>query len=124
MVKTIRYFLLGEAAAFICAALVHGGVLVTGYEHREAQIAESAIALALLLGLASTWIWPLRTATAGLVAQGFALFWTLVGVFTIAIGVGPRTLGDVVYHAAIVIVLLFGLVAASRARFERTTMRA
>ncbi len=51
MARRIRTFLLGEAAAFLAAALVHSGALVAGYEHREAGTAESVIALVLLLGL-------------------------------------------------------------------------
>ncbi|MGQ0810691.1 MAG: hypothetical protein ACT4OO_05640 [Nitrospiraceae bacterium] len=35
---------------------------------------------------------------------------TLVGVFTIIVGVGPRTTPDVVYHLAIVAVLFWGLI--------------
>jgi hypothetical protein len=49
----------------------------------------------------------------GLIAQGFALLGTLVGVFTIAIGVGPRTVPDVAYHVLIVIVLISGLVGGA-----------
>jgi hypothetical protein len=39
---------------------------------------------------------------------------SLVGVFTIIIGIGPRTVPDVVYHAGIVVLLIYGLVAARR----------
>jgi hypothetical protein len=121
MLHTIRLILLGEAAAFASAAMVHAGLLVSGYEHREARIAETAIASALVAGLVSTWIWPMRTPAFGLAAQGFALFWTLVGILTIAIGIGPRTAIDVVYHVAIVVVLLWGMVVARRARFSKVT---
>jgi len=117
----IRGFLIVEAAAFLGAALIHAGWLIPGSEHREARIAESAIAAVLLLGLAFTWIRPDRIRTAGLAAQGFALFWTLVGIVTIAIGIGPRTMPDIVYHIAIVIVLVIGLVVAARhPRFHDT----
>ena len=115
MMHQIRIFMLVEAAAFLLAASIHAGLLAGGYEHREARIAESVIACALLAGLAVTWIRPRWTRAAGLAAQGFALFWTLVGIVTIAIGVGPRTIPDVVYHVAIVIVLARGLVLAKRA---------
>lgn len=114
MTRHIRAFLLLEAAAFAAAALVHSGVLVDGYEHQEARIAESVIALVLLAGLALSWLRPSQTREAGIVAQGFALLGTLVGMFTIAIGVGPRTAPDVVYHVAIVLVLIWGLRLALR----------
>jgi hypothetical protein len=65
--------MLGEAATFILAAAVHAGLFVPGYEHREARIAETVIALALLAGATLTWIRPASARFAGLSAQGFAL---------------------------------------------------
>ncbi len=50
-----------------------------------------------------------------MIAQGFALFGTLVGVFTIAVGVGPRTIADIIYHVGIVALLIWGLAVAVRA---------
>jgi hypothetical protein len=115
MRQMIRRFLLFEGASFAVAGLVHSGVLVDGYEHRQAAIAESLIAGVLLVGLGLTWVWAARTRPIGLAAQAFALLGTLVGVFTIAIGVGPRTAPDVAYHLAIVVALVCGLVVAARA---------
>jgi hypothetical protein len=116
MVQAIRLFMFVQAAAFIAAALIHVGVLIDGYAHEKAGIAESVIAVVLLVGLALTWIRAGSTRGVGLAAQAFALFGTLVGIFTIAIGVGPRTTPDIVYHIGIVVVLLSGLVVAVRAR--------
>jgi hypothetical protein len=115
MRQTIRLFLLFEGASFVLAGLSHFGVLVHGYEHRQAAIAESTIAVVLLVGFGLTWVWPARTRVSGIAAQTFALLGTLVGVFTIAIGVGPRTVPDIAYHVAIVVALVCGLVIASRA---------
>jgi hypothetical protein len=86
-----------------------------GYEHRQAAIAESTIGLVLLLGLGLAWAWPARDRLIGLLAQAFALLGTLVGLFTIAIGVGPRTVPDLVYHGAILTTLALGLIVAARA---------
>jgi hypothetical protein len=119
MAQVVRSFLLIEAATFIIAAFVHSGGLLSGYEHREARIAESIIAAVLLTGAALTWIRPMTSRSIGLFAQGFALFWTLVGIVTIAIGVGPRTPLDIVYHVAIVAFLVWGLVVARRGRVVR-----
>jgi hypothetical protein len=113
--QTIRLFLLIEGISFVVAGLIHFGVLTHGYEHRQAAIAESAIAVVLLIGWGLTWVWPARTRLIGLAAQTLALLGTLVGVFTIAIGVGPRTVPDVAYHIAIVVTLVCGLVIAARA---------
>src|SRR5689334_10554411 len=105
MRTTIRLFLLIEGVSFLTAGLIHRGVFITGYAHQQASIAETVIAVVLLVGLGLTWIWPAQTRLIGLLAQAFALFGTLIGVFTIAIGVGPRTAPDIVYHGAILAVL-------------------
>ena len=118
MRQTIRLFLLPEGASFVVAGLVHAGVLVDGYAHRQASIAESTIAVVLLVGCGLTWIWPARTRPLGLAAQGFALLGTLVGLFTIAVGVGPRTVPDLAYHVAILAALALGLVVAARTPAE------
>lgn len=120
MTQTIRLFLLLEGASFVVAGLVHFGVLTRGYEHRPAAIAESSIAGALIVGFGLTWVWPARTRLTGMVAQAFALLGTLVGAFTIAIGVGPRTAPDIAYHLASLVVLAWGLVVAVRAPAEGT----
>lgn len=115
MRTTIRLFLLIEGASFLVAGLIHRGVFIAGYAHQQASIAETTIAIALLVSFGLTWIWPAQTRLIGLVAQAFALLGTLVGAVTIAIGVGPRTAPDIVYHGAILAVLTWGLVVAARA---------
>jgi hypothetical protein len=114
MSRTIRLLLLVEAVAFLGASLVHSGHLVTGYEHSQARIAEGVIGIVLLAGLACTWIRPAWTRGAGLAVQGFALAGTLVGAFTIAVGIGPRTAPDIIFHAALVILLAWGLAVTTR----------
>jgi hypothetical protein len=114
MTSAIQRFMIVEAVCFTVAALVHGGVLLAGYEHREARIAESVLAIVLFIGLLLTWVRPGWERAAGIAAQGFALLGTLVGIFTIIVGVGPRTAPDVIYHIAIVAVLVWGLVVALR----------
>lgn len=112
--KPIRRFLVFEAATFVAAAFVHFGVFIHGYEHQRAAVAESVIAIVLLTGLTVSWIRETSTRGIGLAAQAFALLGTLVGLFTIAVGVGPRTIPDIAYHIAIVAVLLWGLLVTKR----------
>jgi hypothetical protein len=92
----LRDLLLIEAAAFALAASVHFGVLVSGYAHRRAATAESVLAAVL--------------------AQGFALLGTLVGILMVFLGPGPQTRPDLVYHFVMVAVLAAGLAAMIRAR--------
>ena len=116
MTRAIRPFVFFEGAAFVAAALTHFGVLIAGYEHQKAGTAESVIGIVLLVGWALTWMRPRSTRGIGLAVQGFALLGTLVGIFTIAIGVGPRTAPDIAFHIGIVVVLVSGLIVAARAR--------
>jgi hypothetical protein len=116
----IRVFLTIEAFAFVIAALTHFGYLFPGYAHRQASIAESVIVVVLVSGLLVSIVQPALTRTAGLIAQSFALLLTLVGIFTIIVGVGPRTASDVVYHVVIVIVLAVGVRVALRTSTTRT----
>lgn len=124
MIQRIRALLLVEAVAFALAAMVHFGVLIHGYEHDKARIAESIIALALLAGLTVSLLRPALTRDAALVAQAFALLGTFVGLFTIMVGVGPRTVPDVIFHIAIVLVLAGGLVVTNRKAGETRWNRA
>jgi len=113
--RAIRSLLWLEAAIFAVAALVHSGILLEGFAHRRAAIAESAIAVVLLAGAAFASMQPSWTRAAGLAVQTFALLGTLLGLVMVAIGDGPRTVPDVVYHLGMVVVLLWGLVVAARA---------
>lgn len=114
MAITVRWFLALEVVVFALAALLHAGVITTGYEHRQARIAESVIGAVLLIGLVVSVAAPELTRRAGLLAQGFALLGTCVGLFTIAVGVGPRTIVDLAIHATMLALLISGLVVAAR----------
>jgi hypothetical protein len=116
MRRVILSLLLIEAVTFIAAAAVHAGILIEGYEHREARIAETVIAIVLVGGWIAARLRPSRIRAAGVIAQGFALFWTLVGVGTIAAGIGPQSVLDIAYHIGIVVILLWGLTVAARTR--------
>ena len=124
MIGRLRTFLGCEAAAFGLAALTHAGALFDGHKHRDAAIAESVITLVLLAGLAMSLARPERTRAAALGTQGFALALTCVGIFTIIVGVGPRSAADVVYHICIVGVLIWGLLTARSASAPRSPLHA
>ncbi len=114
--STIRLVLLFEAATFVVAAAIHFGALLEGYDHRKAGTAETVIAVVLLGGLALTWSGAARARTAPVGAQVFAILGVFVGLFTIAVGVGPRTALDIGYHFAILAVLAAGLAITARGR--------
>lgn len=116
--------LLAEAACFGAASLVHRGFLVGGYEHDRAAVAETVIGAVLLLGALLTAIRPSRARAFGVAAQVFAIAGTLVGLFTVAIGVGPRTAPDLAYHASILALLVAGLALTRRGHVEGGELRA
>lgn len=121
----IRGFMAFEALTFVIAALIHLAVIpVSGYAHSAAGTAESVIAAVLIIGLIVSFTMPAQTRIVGLVAQGFALLGTLAGLTFIAVGIGPQTTPDVVYHIGIVLVLILGLIVAwqSRTRFRETSV--
>ncbi len=118
MTQMIRLFLLVEFATFFLAALIHMGFLTMGFEHHNASIAESVIAAVLFGGLLLTLFIREWARNVGIVVQSFALMGTLVGIFTIIVGVGPRTVPDVLYHIAIVLVLAVGIAVARSAPME------
>jgi peptidoglycan/LPS O-acetylase OafA/YrhL len=108
----LRSLLALEALMFLVAAAIHLGALAEGYGHRRAGTAETVIAVVLLAGLACTWGKPPWPRNAAVAVQAFALLGVLVGLFTIAVGVGPRTVPDVAYHLVVLGVLVVGLAAA------------
>ena len=104
-----RLVLLLAAISFFAAAALHRGMFVEGHEHAPAATAEIVIGAVLLAALALSWLpspWPRRAALA---AQAFAVLGVVVGLVTIAVGVGPQSTLDVVYHLAMLVVLLVGL---------------
>lgn len=118
--RKVRLYLVAAAAVFVLAALVHGGVLLSGYEHRQARIAETVIAAMLIGGFAAGVLRPAWARGAAIIATSLALVGMLMGITAILAGVGPRTPLDLVAHAVMVAVLVAGLLAAVRYRGPAT----
>ncbi|MBX5158039.1 MULTISPECIES: hypothetical protein [unclassified Rhizobium] len=112
--KALSILLLIETCLYATASLTHAGFILEGHEHHQAMIAEAVIAAALLLGLISLVLNRRWSRTAALCAQAFALLGTLVGAFTIAIGVGPQTTLDYITHGAMILLLVLGIIWLTR----------
>ena len=111
---TVRGFLLVQIAMFLVLVTIHFGLLVGGYRHPAAATTESVIAAVLVLGLLLTWMplpWGQRAAT---VAQSFAALGVLVGLFTFALGIGPRTILDLSLNVILLLTLIAGLALTKR----------
>ncbi|GGD60725.1 hypothetical protein [Rhizobium anhuiense] len=116
MRPAIAILFLVETCLYAVASLTHAGLILEGHEHRQAMIAEAVISVALLLGLISLSLERPWNRTAAISAQSFALLGTLVGAFTIAVGVGPQTRLDYVTHAVMILLLVTGLIWLARKR--------
>ena len=107
-------FLLVQIAMFLVLVTIHFGLLIGGYGHPAAGTTESVIAVVLLFGLLLTWTpppWRQRAATA---AQSFGALGVLVGLFTFALGIGPRTILDLSLNLILLLTLIAGLVLTKR----------
>jgi hypothetical protein len=93
-----------------------------GWEHARAETAEGVIAIVLAFAGITAWRWPQRARHIALAALAFAFLGTLVGAFTIAVGIGPQTRADLVLHAFLLLGLALGLVTTwqSAARAGRS----
>lgn len=113
-------WLLGlEALLFGAASLVHAGASSADYAYIGTAMAEALVCAILILGILASILrfWPPRTVA--LTAQGAVL-----GVVTIAIGIGPQTRPDHIFHAILLVVLALGWLmtfkwrASSRFRYS------
>ncbi len=119
-VQRVRSFLIVQTATFFAAASLHLGLLTPAYAFLAAAIPESLIGSVLLIGLAATWIRPATFRSFGIVAQGFALAGTFVGIFAILAGIGPRTVLDLAIHGTMVVELATGLIVTARSHTGST----
>lgn len=111
---TIRWFIVVAALSLLLASLIHFGYLISGYEDEGAAVPEAVIGGVMLVGLGLSWSpqpWGRRAAVGAL---AFGLAGSLLGLVLVAIGIGPRTVPDVVYHVLLVTTLILGLTMALR----------
>jgi hypothetical protein len=110
----VRGFLLLQIAIFLALVSIHFGLLIGGYRHRNAGTTESVIAAVLVAGLLLTWTPPPWRRRAASAAQSFGILGVLAGLFTIALGIGPRTTLDLALNGALLLTLIAGLVITLR----------
>jgi len=94
---------------------IHFGLVIGGYRHRSAGTVELVIAAALVAGLLLTWTprpWSRRSAIA---VQSFGILGVLLGLSTIALGIGPQSTLDLTLNATLLLTLIAGLAITLRA---------
>jgi hypothetical protein len=121
---SIPRLMLIEAIAFFAASAVHSGILTDVSVDPGANIAEGVIGLVLLVGAVVVVLRPAWMRVVGVLAQGFGLAGSLIGLYLAAIGLGPNTVPDLVFHVVIVAMLAIGALAAFRAGGPRAARAA
>src|ERR687886_360009 len=105
----VRGFLLLQIVIVLSMVAIHSGLLIGGYGHRGAAAAESVITAILVAGVLLTWMPPLWSRRAARAAQAIGILGVLLGLFTIAVGIGPRSMLDLALDAALLLALIAGL---------------
>lgn len=110
----MRGFLLLQIVIFLSMVSIHFGLVMDGCSHRSAGTVELVIAAVLMAGLLLTWIPPPWSRRAAAAAQSIGVLGVLVGLFTIALGIGPGTMVDLTLNAALLLTLIAGLATTLR----------
>jgi hypothetical protein len=115
IVTVITVLMIGEAVTFLLAALLHLGLPLGLSEPRiiPAAIVEGLCGLFLVVSTYAVfaharWAWG-----AALAANLFAVAGVLLGITALALGAGPSTEANTIYHRVILVVLIVVLVGLS-----------
>jgi hypothetical protein len=118
--KTLLGLLMASnAALFLFGALQHAGVAIgTFHEPRiiPAAIVETICALSLLLGAAAILLRAMNLWPVALITNLVALGGVLLGIAALAVGAGPRTASNDLYHRIMLILIGASLVILFYAR--------
>jgi hypothetical protein len=113
MLSYVRWIMAVEAISLLVAAALHAGIVISGPLDQAAYY-ESGIAVILTIGLALTFLRPGPARWSALATQAVALAGACIGLYLALRGLGPNTVPDIVYHFALVALLVIGLIAAWR----------
>jgi hypothetical protein len=117
VVRLVATLMLLEAASLAIASSLHLGGLVHGrtasFDPDAAGIAEAVIGVVLAVAAIAIFRSGMRARALGIAANSFALFGFAVGISETA---GGGDVPDIAYHAAVIPLLVVGLVALVRAK--------
>ena len=126
MKQLLTILMLGNAALFVFGALQHAGVVIGSLSEPviiPASIVELLCALALIWGVVAVLTGSLKAWRSALIGNVIAIAGVAIGMVALALGAGPRTASNDLYHsimlasAAASLVTLF--VPATRAVLKR-----
>lgn len=113
MTGTLRWIMAVAALSLLVAAALHAGLVIPG-PFNDASMYETGVASVLIVGLGLTFIGPAWARWGGLAATVLALAGTSIGLYVALRGLGPNTVPDIVYHVALIALLLVGIAVAWR----------
>ena len=122
VVTVINVLIVGEAITFLLAALLHLGIqFPLGFSEPRiisAAIAEGLCGIFLAVSayavfVRKTWAW-----WGAIAAHAFAVAGVLLGITALALGLGPSTVANTIYHRVMlgVLVVVLALLATPGAR--------
>jgi hypothetical protein len=121
--RTLRSILALAALSLVVAAALHAGLVIPG-AFDSAAIYETGVATILIVGLGLTFVGPGWARWGGLGALVLALGGASIGLYMALRGIGPNTVLDIVYHVALIGLLLVGIAVAWRGPSRRPTAEA
>jgi hypothetical protein len=113
MTGTLRWIMAVAALSLLVAAALHAGLVIPG-PFNDAAMYETGVATVLVVGLGLTFIGPVWARWGGLAASVLALAGASIGLYIALRGFGPNTVPDIVYHVALIALLLVGIAVAWR----------
>jgi hypothetical protein len=113
MTYALRWIMGVAALSLLVAAALHAGFVIPG-PFNDAAMYETGVAAVLLVGLGLTFVGPGWARWGGLTATVLALAGASIGLYMALRGLGPNTVPDIVYHVALIALLLVGIAVAWR----------
>jgi hypothetical protein len=122
MIILLRWIMAVAAASLLLAAALHAGLIISG-PFDSAAMYETGVAVILVVGLGLTFIGPSWARWGGLAAVVLALAGASIGLYLALAGIAPNTTLDLVYHVALVVLLIVGIGVAWRIPTEPASLR-
>ena len=111
MKQLLTILMLGNAALFVFGALQHAGLVIGSLSEPviiPASIVELLCALALIWGVVAVLTGSLKAWRSALIGNLIAIAGVAIGMVALAVGAGPRTASNDLYHG-----IMLALAAAS-----------
>jgi uncharacterized membrane protein len=118
MTRTLRWILALAALSLYIVAALHAGLIVAG-PFNDAAMYEAGFAAVLTIGLGLTLVGPKWARWGALIALVLALAGASIGLYMAIRGIAPNTIPDMVYHLALIALLLVGIAVALRGPSQR-----